>query len=152
MSVQEIDALLHRQNKLQLGTINPDGTPHMVTMFYAMVDAEKLDGFEGTGPRIAFWTYGKSQKAKNLERDPRVTCLVEAGVDYFELHGALIYGTISVLTDPNTVRYVGTEVVRRMMNLDDDEALRPFVEATAAKRWAYVVEPGKSASWDHRKM
>ena len=37
--------------------------------------------------RIAFWTYASSQKIKNLERDDRITCLVEDGADYFELRG-----------------------------------------------------------------
>ena len=42
--------------------------------------------------RIAFWTYASSQKIKNLERDDRITCLVEDGTDYFELRGCLDLG------------------------------------------------------------
>jgi hypothetical protein len=113
----------------------------MVTMFYAMV-----------GDRIAFWTYRSSQKARNIERDPRVTCLLELGEDYFELRGALIYGKVETVTDPNRVRYVGSEVVKRMMDLQDEAAIAPFVEHTATKRHAYLVEPTKVASWDHRKL
>lgn len=141
MSAEEVSALVAEQRKLQLGTINPDGTPHMVTMFYAMVDG-----------KIAFWTYRTSQKARNLARDPRVSCLLELGEDYFELRGALIYGKVEVLTDPNRIRYIGSEVVRRMMDLQDEEAIAPFVEQTAAKRYAYLVEPTRVASWDHRKL
>lgn len=141
MSEAEITELLHGAKKLQLGTINPDGTPHMVPMFYAIIDG-----------KIAFWTYKSSQKAKNLERDGRVTCLVEIGEDYFELRGVLLYGTTKALTEPNEVRHVGREVVKRMMNLENDADIEPFVEATAGKRWAYYVEPGKVASWDHRKL
>lgn len=135
-----MSSLVAEQRKLQLGTMNPDGTPHLVTMFYAMVD-----------DKIAFWTYRASQKARNIERDPRVTCLIEAGEDYFELRGALIYGNAKVLTEQNEVRYVGAEVVRRMMDLEDD-AVTPFVEHTAAKRHAYIVEPVRVASWDHHKL
>ncbi len=141
MSADEVSALVAAQRKLQLGTINPDGTPHMVTMFYAMVE-----------DRIAFWTYRSSQKARNIERDPRVTCLLELGEDYFELRGALIYGTVETVTDPNRVRYVGSEVVKRMMGLQDEAEIAPFVEHTATKRYAYLVEPTKVASWDHRKL
>ncbi|GAB3653438.1 PPOX class F420-dependent oxidoreductase [Actinocorallia lasiicapitis] len=142
MSEAEVSELLHGANKLQLGTINPDGTPHMVTMFYAMVD-----------DRIAFWTYGRSQKARNLERDPRVTCLVELGDDYFELRGALLYGTTRAVTDPEDIRRVGRAVVQRMYpDVADAAALEPFVEGNAAKRWAYYVDLTKVASWDHRKL
>ncbi|WP_312881955.1 pyridoxamine 5'-phosphate oxidase family protein [Actinomadura alba] len=140
MTEDEVSALVTEHRKLQLGTINPDGTPHLVTMFYAMVD-----------DKIAFWTYRTSQKARNIERDPRVTCLIETGEDYFELRGALIYGNAKVMTEQNEVRYVGAEVVRRMMDLQDDD-VAPFVEQTAAKRHAYIVEPVRVASWDHRKL
>ncbi|GAA2601250.1 pyridoxamine 5'-phosphate oxidase family protein [Actinomadura fulvescens] len=145
LTQDEVTSLVGTQPKLQLGTINPDGTPHLVTMFHAVVDG-----------KIAFWTYRASQKARNIARDPRVTCLIEAGDDYFELSGALIYGRAEVVTEPNRVRYVGTEVVRRMMDPagsgDGAEAIAPFVEATAAKRHAYLVEPVRVASWDHRKL
>jgi hypothetical protein len=113
----------------------------MVTMFYSMVD-----------DRIAFWTYRTSQKARNIERDPRVTCLVETGEDYFELRGALVYGTAEIVTDPNRVRYVGGEVVRHTMGIQDEAEIAPYVEATAAKRNAYLIGISRVASWDHAKL
>jgi nitroimidazol reductase NimA-like FMN-containing flavoprotein (pyridoxamine 5'-phosphate oxidase superfamily) len=153
MSEKEVAELLDEQRKLQLGTINPDGTPHLVTMFYGMVDLSDEGGEDGGGApsRVAFWTYRRSQKIRNIERDPRVTCLIEAGEEYFELRGALIYGTAKVLTDQNDVRYVGADVVRRMMDIEES-ALDQFVAATAAKRYAVIVEPARVASWDHRKL
>lgn len=141
MTDNEVSSLVGEQRKLQLGTINPDGTPHLVTMFYGMVD-----------DKIAFWTYRSSQKIRNIERDPRVTCLVETGVEYFELRGVLIYGTATMLTDQNDVRYVGAQVLRRMMEDVEDDAVAALVEASATKRYAVVVEPVRVASWDHRKM
>ena len=141
MTSDEVTTLVGEQRKLQLGTINPDGTPHLVTMFYGTVD-----------DKIAFWTYRSSQKIRNIERDPRVTCLVETGVEYFELRGALIYGTATMLTDQNDVRRVGTQVLRRMMDDVEEDAVAALAEASAAKRYAVVVEPVRVASWDHRKM
>jgi hypothetical protein len=64
----------------------------------------------------------------------------------------MIYGKAEIVTDPNRVRYVGAQVVRRMMNIEDEDSIRPFVEQTAAKRFAYLVEPVRVASWDHRKL
>ena len=81
MPADEVQKLLENGRKLQLATINPDGTPHLVSMFYGMQDG-----------RIAFWTYRASQKARNLARDPRVTCMVEDGEDYFELRGVQVNG------------------------------------------------------------
>lgn len=71
MTAAEIEDYLTSNNKVQVATIGPDGAPHLTTLFYAMVDG-----------RIAFWTYGSSQKIKNLRRDPRISCLIETGVEY----------------------------------------------------------------------
>ncbi|GGK71695.1 PPOX class F420-dependent enzyme [Sphaerisporangium melleum] len=144
MSGDEVAGFLRDSRKLQLGTINPDGTPHMVTMFYALTEG-----------RLAFWTYGKAQKARNIERDPRVSCLVEAGDDYAELRGVLVYGTARLVDRPEAVLEVGLEITKRMTGLTDAEVtpeLRGYVEHTARKRVAYVVEPTRVVSWDHRKL
>ncbi|WP_327106497.1 pyridoxamine 5'-phosphate oxidase family protein [Nonomuraea glycinis] len=141
MSEDEVTALLEGARKLQLATINPDGTPHLVTMFYGLDKG-----------RITFWTYGKAQKARNLARDPRVSCLIEAGEDYAELRGVLVYGRVTPMDDAESVLAVGMAVARRMTPGVADELLRPYVEQTGRKRVAYVVEPTKVVSWDHRRL
>jgi Pyridoxamine 5'-phosphate oxidase len=141
MTGDEVASFIEEHPKFQLATINRDGTPHLVTMFSGLVEN-----------KIAFWTYRASRKAYNLARDQRVTCLIEAGTDYFELRGLMLYGSVRILTDPNDVRYVGSQVVRRMMGLADDAAIDAIVGETAAKRYAYIVEPTGVASWDHRKL
>ncbi|WP_188191494.1 pyridoxamine 5'-phosphate oxidase family protein [Nonomuraea sp. SYSU D8015] len=141
MSDDDVAAFLESSRKLQLATINPDGTPHLVTMFYGLEEG-----------RIAFWTYGKAQKARNLARDPRVSCLVEAGDDYDELRGVLVYGKAEQVTDRDRVMAIGMTVARRMTPDVPDDLLRPYVEQTGRKRVAYVVERSKVVSWDHRRL
>ncbi|RJL25144.1 pyridoxamine 5'-phosphate oxidase family protein [Bailinhaonella thermotolerans] len=143
MSPDEADAFIAGSRKLQLGTINPDGTPHLVTMFYGLVEG-----------KIGFWTYAKAQKTLNMARDPRVTCLIEAGEEYFDLRGVLLYGTAKRVEDPGAVFDIGMAVARRMADLRDapEENLRSYVEQTARKRVGFVVEPARVVSWDHRKL
>lgn len=141
MSDDDVTSFLEGSRKLQLATINADGTPHLVTMFYALDEG-----------RIAFWTYAKSQKARNLERDPRVSCLVEAGDEYAELRGVLVYGTARPVESRDGVLAVGMAVARRMTPGVPDELLLPYVEKTGLKRLAYVVESAKVVSWDHRRL
>jgi PPOX class probable F420-dependent enzyme len=140
MTANEVSDLLATSKKVQVATVNPDGTPHVVTLFHGLVDG-----------KIAFFTYRRSQKARNLERDPRITCLVETGEDYGELRGVLIYGTARLIEDFNTVVEIGTRVVTRTMGVSSD-AVAGYVQQTARKRVAYVVEPVRVASWDHRKL
>ncbi|MEV0144141.1 MULTISPECIES: pyridoxamine 5'-phosphate oxidase family protein [unclassified Nonomuraea] len=142
MSGDEADAFLASARKLQLATINPDGTPHLVTMFYALDERG----------RIVFWTYAKAQKTRNLGRDPRVTCLVETGEDYGELRGVLVYGKAERVEDPERVLDIGLRVARAMTPGVADEHLLPYVEQTGRKRVGFVVERTKVVSWDHRRL
>ncbi|NUR91608.1 MAG: pyridoxamine 5'-phosphate oxidase [Nonomuraea sp.] len=141
MSDDEVISFLEGSRKVQLATINPDGTPHLVTMFYGLDEG-----------RIAFWTYAKAQKARNLERDPRVSCLVETGDDYDQLRGVLLYGVAQQVDDRDRVLDIGMAIARRMTPGVPDELLSPYVEQTGRKRVAYVVERTKVVSWDHRRL
>ena len=140
MTAADAAALLAESHKLQLATINRDGTPHLVTMFYGMLDGQ-----------IAFWTYRSSQKARNLARDPRVTCLVEAGEEYFELRGVQVAGTVRCVEDPAGVLEIGRRVAAVMAGMPAG-ALEEYVTHTARKRVGFVVEPQRIISWDFRKL
>jgi PPOX class probable F420-dependent enzyme len=142
---QEVQDLLDENLKVQVASIGPNGVPHLSTLFYIVRDG-----------RIVFWTYGRSQKIKNLERDPRVSALVEDGVDYFELRGVSITGRAEIVRDFDAIYSIGSEVATRMVAAESFEALgdlgRETVEKQARKRVGVIVHPEKVASWDHRKM
>lgn len=141
----EVADFLAAEMKVQVATVNPDGSPHLTTLFYVVRDG-----------KVAFWTYGSSQKIRNLERDPRISCLVEDGVDYFELRGVSIQGTVELIRDHDELLELGTTVGMRMAGVADPEALgdvgREMVAKQALKRVGVVVTPTRVASWDHRKM
>jgi PPOX class probable F420-dependent enzyme len=137
MTPGEVADFLAAHRKMQLATINRDGTPHLVTMFYTVVDGQ-----------IAFWTYRSSQKALNLDRDPRVTCLVEDGEDYFELRGVQVNGVVHRTDD---VLGVGRAIARDLSGVPEG-SLEEYVAHTGRKRFAYLVEPRKVSSWDHAKL
>ena len=140
MTADEANALLAGSRKLQLATLNPDGTPHLVTMFYVMQDGQ-----------IAFWTYRASQKARNMQRDHRVTCLVEDGVDYFELQGVQVRGRVEIVDDPAEVLRIGGAIAAGLSGIPE-EGRDDYVAYTARKRLGYYVKPAHISSWDHRKL
>ncbi len=142
MSAAELAAFLDANPKVQVATIGPGGAPHLTTLFYVLDEG-----------RLAFWTYGRSQKIANLRRDPRITCLIEDGEDYFELRGATISGTAQLIEDYDEILALGQRVARRMAGVADlgdfgDE----IVGQQARKRVGVIVAPQRIASWDHRKM
>ncbi|WP_027862228.1 pyridoxamine 5'-phosphate oxidase family protein [Marmoricola sp. URHB0036] len=142
MSDGEIEQFLTDNMKVQIATIGPDGTPHLTTLFYVLEDG-----------MVAFWTYGRSQKVVNLRRDPRITCLIEDGEDYFELRGVTIQGKARLVEEYDDIRALGARVAKRMAgDVDLGEFGDEIVEKQARKRVGIVVEPIKVASWDHHKM
>ena len=151
MTATEVADMLAENRKVQLATINPDGYPHLVTMYYTLVDG-----------KIAFWTYRTSQKALNLARDPRISCLVETGAAYFDLRGVQIQGTVDTITDPDAVYQIGLAIGNVMGNAlagasaagtaATGAAVNDYVANAARKRYGYIVEPVRVISWDHSKL
>jgi PPOX class probable F420-dependent enzyme len=143
MTEQEVADLLAGSRKIQLATINRDGTPHLVTMYYAMMDG-----------KITFWTYRASQKARNLARDPRLTCLVETGNEYFDLRGVQVQGAARLVAEPEAVRDIGRHIAGGMTDLvgPGSDAVEDYVAHSARKRVGFIVEPTRISSWDHSKL
>jgi len=142
MSEAEVETFLEGSTKVQVGTVGPDGAPHLTTLFYVLQDGA-----------LAFWTYASSQKVRNLERDPRITCLVETGTDYFELAGVSVRGIAEIVRDPDRIREIGGAVVAAMSGgADLGDLGRDLVETQVPKRVGIVVTANRVASWDHSKM
>jgi len=99
----------------------------------------------------AFWTYARSQKTRNLERDNRITCMVEAGESYDQLRGVMLVGRATILRDAEAVMQVGESVYERYNGPITDET-RPLVAHMGRKRVAVCIEVERVVSWDHRKL
>lgn len=140
MSQEEVDALLAERRTATMCTLNWDGSIHAVAMWYGFLEG-----------KLALQTKAKSQKAQNLGRDPRMTCLVEAGERYEELRGAELVGRAVLVADPEQLFAVGTSVFDRYVAPYTEEA-REAVETMLRKRVAFVLEVERTVSWDHRKL
>jgi len=140
MSDDEIRSFLEAGRDLQVASINADGTPHLVTMWFGLLDGE-----------VAFWTYAKSQKVMNLRRDPRLSVLVATGEVYEQLKGVSIVGRGEIVDDPDEVLRYGELVYERYWGPLDD-TVREGVRAMGSKRVVILVKPEKVLSWDHSKL
>jgi PPOX class probable F420-dependent enzyme len=140
LTEDEIAELLAGIRSMTMASIGPGGQPHLVAMWFAVLDGD-----------ICFETKAKSQKAVNLRRDPRITCLAEDGDVYDELRGVAVEGRAEVSDDPDLLWRVGVAVWERY-NGPYTEEMRPFVEALLRKRVAVRVRAERIRSWDHRKL
>lgn len=141
MTEEEVAAYLAEQRDLQVASINADGSPHLVTMWFTVLDGD-----------ICFWTYGRSQKIVNLQRDPRVTVLCADGDDYGELRGVTISGRATILEDRGPVNEIGEAVFEKYWGPINDDATREGVRSMGAKRLGVRITPEKVVSWDHSKL
>ncbi len=142
MTEAETQAFLEAGRDLQVASLNADGTPHLVTMWY------ELDRGD-----VCFWTYGKSQKVVNLRRDPRLTVLVATGEVYEQLRGVSIAGTAEIV-EPGTpeVLAFGLRLFEKYWGPADDDLVKAGVEAQAQKRVVIRVKPTSTVTWDHSKL
>jgi PPOX class probable F420-dependent enzyme len=140
MSAEEITQFLHEQRVATCATVGLDGQPHLVAMWYAV-----LDGV------VWFETKAKSQKAVNIRRNSRVTVMVETGHTYDALRGIALEGHAVIVDDPDALWAVGVNVWERY-NGPYSEEVRPMVEFMLAKRVAVRIDVERIRSWDHRKL
>ena len=140
MTPEEVDAFLHERHSMTMSTISGDGTIHSVAMWYGFLEGA-----------IAFETKAKAQKVVNLRRDPRLTCLVEAGETYDQLRGVTLIGTGEIIDDPERMWELGVSVFERYTGAYTEE-MKPFVEVMLNKRVVVKLHVDKTVTWDHRKL
>ena len=142
MSDEELRAFLVEQMIVSCATLGPGGRPHLVPLWYVPDDTE-----------LRGWTYAKSQKAKNLERDPRATLQVEDGVQYHELRGAMLECDVELEADPARVADFGIALFTRYAGGSElPPEVREQVEKQAPKRVGMRFVPTRVVSWDHTKL
>ncbi len=141
MTESEAMAFLRAGHDLQVASINGDGTPHLVTMWY------EVDGSD-----VCFWTYGRSQKVVNLRRDPRMTVLVATGEKYEELRGVSIAGRAEIEDSPEAVMSFGELVYAKHWGVIDSETVRDGIRAMGAKRVVIRMKADSMVTWDHSKL
>jgi PPOX class probable F420-dependent enzyme len=143
LSDDEQRELLDVERVVTVATHGPRGWPHLMPMWYVVRDG-----------RIWCWTYAKSQKVRNLERDARATLLVETGHEYSELRGVQIEAEARLHRDLDVVFEFAKELTVRyaegIESVEGDAA--EGLKAQAPKRVAIEFEPKRVASWDHRKL
>ena len=143
MTPEEVRAYLAEGRRIICVTNGPDGLPHPVPMNYGVDDAG----------RILLTSFARSQKVRNLERDPRATLLVESGDTYAELKAVIVYADVEIVREPEQV--VG--LMRQIQAAESlagsiDPGMSEQVRASVAKRVVLRFTPVRVVSWDHGKL
>ena len=140
MTDPELHRFLQEEKIVTIATVGPHGRPHLMPLWYV-----------ADGAVISAWTFGKSQKVKNLERQPQATLQVEAGDAYHELRGAMLECDVEIVRETAKVAEIGAAVTRRYVGGSPGE-IPDAVRQQAPKRVGLIFRPTRVASWDHRKL
>jgi len=142
MSDEEVAAFLTEGKTANFATMNPNGRPHLVALWYVP-----------HGNVIETWTFAKSQKAANLRRLPQATILVETGDSYEKLRGVSMECDVELVTDVEKITAIGQQLMHRYRSSEQAAvAASQFARLQAPKRVGLVCRPTKIVSWDHAKL
>ncbi len=142
MTPDEVDAFLAEEKTVVVATQGPRGWPHLMPLWFLPRD----DGLWG-------WTYAKSQKAVNIERDPRATLQVEAGVEYAELRGVMFECDVVLHRDHDTLEGIALGLVDRYSGPGPEfDPVRDFFRGQIPKRVGLQFVERRRVTWDHRKL
>lgn len=144
MTDDEINAYLRSAKTMTLVSNGKDGFPHPMPMWFALDDDNT----------VYMTTFRKSQKVKNLQRNPKVTLMVESGEQYQQLKGLIIHAEVEFLDDVDAARDImfRVSVQRGDANADDETQVKSGMQRSAEKRIGMKFKPQRVVSWDHGKL
>jgi nitroimidazol reductase NimA-like FMN-containing flavoprotein (pyridoxamine 5'-phosphate oxidase superfamily) len=155
MTAAEVATFLAEERTVTCATCGARGWPHLMPLWYVLRGHSAGE----PGPRIWSWTYGSSQKVRNIERDARATLQVEAGEAYAELRGVMLECDVVVHRDITEIVRLGAEIMLRNSvprgaapPEDLPQDARDAVAAQAGKRVGLEFVELRRVSWDHRKL
>jgi hypothetical protein len=139
MSPEERDAFLRAERTCRVASVKSDGAPHLSALWFAW-----------DGEALWLTSIVKSQRWTDIEREPRVSVLVDTGHDFGELRGVEISGTAHVVGEVPRVGEPNDELVVPEQLFGDKYAGGAFGH-DGRHAWLRIV-PEKIVSWDFRKM
>jgi general stress protein 26 len=141
LNAGELAEFFAQQRVVICATNGVRGWPHLMPLWYVVRDSE-----------IWSWTYAKSQKVRNLERDQRATLQIEDGDSYDQLRGVMIEARVELHGDYEVVAKLGAELFARYGGGIVTPEIEAAVAAQAGKRVALQFVAQRTTSWDHRKL
>ena len=141
MDEDEVWQFIESQKTVQVCSINKDGSPHLVPMWFVV-----------PGKSIVLVSYTKSQKIRNLMRNPKIAILFEDGDEYENLRGVSINADASLLDDPDEVQSMEKKLIIRNQAGQQAADVEEMTRKSSSKKTAIVITPSRIISWDHRKL
>ena len=129
------DEFLKSQKVLRLATIDKNKTPHIVPVWYRY-----------SGKKFYIGTNTKSQKAKNVKRNKRVSCCVDVGIKAPNIYGIMIQGNGNLILENTKVKTIAKKILLRYFKTLENKSAKELLDDTDC-----IIEiiPEKFTVWNY---
>ena len=129
------DEFLKTQKILRLATVGKNKTPHIVPVWY-MYSAKKF--YIGTNT--------KTQKAKNLKKNNRVSFCVDVGVNAPNIYGVMGQGKVNLISEEKKVKTIAKKILLRYFKTIENKSAKELLEDTDC---IIEIVPEKISVWNY---
>jgi general stress protein 26 len=121
------------QKILRLATIDPQGNPHIVPVWYDYINGKF---YVGTNTRTV--------KAKNVRNNPRVSFCVDVGIKSPDIFGIMGIGRARLILENKRVQSVAKRILLRYFKSLENKSAQQLLEDTDC-----IIEiiPKKLTTW-----
>lgn len=129
------DKFLKSQKVLRLSTIGSKNTPHIVPVWY-LYSSKKF--YIGTNTR--------TQKAKNVKKNKRVSFCVDVGINAPNIYGVMGQGNAKLILENSKVKRIAKKILLRYFSSIKNKSAQELLEDTNC-----IIEiiPEKFSIWSY---
>ena len=129
------DEFLKTQKILRLATIGKNKTPHIVPVWYRY-----------SGKKIYIGTNTRTQKAKNLKKNNRVSFCVDTGVNAPNIYGVMGQGKSNLILEEKKVKNIAKKILLRYFKTIENKSAKELLNDTDC-----IIEiiPEKISVWSY---
>jgi len=127
------DDFLKTQKLLRLATIDKNGVPYIVPVWYLY---SKKKFYIGTNTR--------TEKAKNLKKNKRVSFCVDVGVHSPQIYGVMGKGNAKLILEKNKVSSIAKKILKKYFKTLENKSAKELLDDTDC---IIEIYPKKLSAW-----
>jgi len=129
------DDFLKSQKVLRLATIGKNKTPHIAPVWYRYVNK-----------KIQIGTNSKTQKAKNVIKNNKVSFCVDIGINAPNIYGVMGQGEVNLILEKSKVKTIAKKILLRYFKTLKNKSAQELLKDTDC-----IIEiiPKKHSVWNY---